>query len=537
MKHYKQFLAFMLALILCLAGITPLNVEAEEVTAETAYGDTVKYTVNYYLETSNGTFTLKQSVEKTAGDGMNITVAPDNDVLKNANVNLNFYKTPESQALDVVDGATVNFYYYQWIVATIRYFTDNTPYLQDNTSIKGITGQTFTAPLIDIDGYTKPEAQTITLNVSGNNVVDYNYTAIPEADYTVNYSGYDPVAKQKIAFVTMTKKVKVGESVTPAILSTDDLAKERKNQLEKAGTDTSKMTFDFSCYEAPTQTITKTVAADGSTVIEYVYNKVYSYYTVQHYFEQADGTYKLDTAKTVKAKAKTASKVTPAVGTYDNYTSPKTQTVNVSADDDTVVKYYYKLKNTSVSANGTTEKADEAEYTITDSAANTVSFKGTKKVGDVVIPSTVTINGKVYTVTAIADNAFLNVKDIKSVTIPATVKTIGKNAFKGCSNLEKVIISKNAVLKTIGNSAFEGCSKLKKITITAKVKKIGARAFYNCKSLKTVTFKGNTTTIGSKAFKGISDKTTVKTPKKYRAKLQKKMKKKSVGYVATWKFK
>ena len=35
-------MAFMLALILCLAGITPLNVEAEEVTAETAYEDACK---------------------------------------------------------------------------------------------------------------------------------------------------------------------------------------------------------------------------------------------------------------------------------------------------------------------------------------------------------------------------------------------------------------------------------------------------------------------------------------------------------------
>ncbi len=76
-------------------------------------------------------------------------------------------------------------------------------------------------------------------------------------------------------------------------------------------------------------------------------------------------------------------------------------------------------------------------------------------------------------------------KNIKSVTIPKTVKNggktfkvteIGKNAFKGCKKLKTVTIGLEVT--KIGNGAFKGCKKIKTIRILSKkLKKIGSKAF------------------------------------------------------------
>ncbi|MGP1458162.1 MAG: leucine-rich repeat protein [Treponema sp.] len=72
-------------------------------------------------------------------------------------------------------------------------------------------------------------------------------------------------------------------------------------------------------------------------------------------------------------------------------------------------------------------------------------------------------------------------KDIVSIVIPSTVKTIGDNAFHWCSSIETISIPDGVT--TIGNRAFWGCSSLKEITLPASVKSIGESAFEDCKAL------------------------------------------------------
>lgn len=84
--------------------------------------------------------------------------------------------------------------------------------------------------------------------------------------------------------------------------------------------------------------------------------------------------------------------------------------------------------------------------------------------GDVVIPSTVTYNGKQYTVTS-----------------------IGSKAFSGCTRLKKVTIPNSVT--SIGNEAFYYCIDLTTVTVPNSVTSIGNRAFYNCRSLEHVTSK------------------------------------------------
>ena len=52
--------------------------------------------------------------------------------------------------------------------------------------------------------------------------------------------------------------------------------------------------------------------------------------------------------------------------------------------------------------------------------------------GQVVIPSSITYEGRIYSVTSIGESAFLDCSRLTSVTIPGSVKSIGRSAFMGC---------------------------------------------------------------------------------------------------------
>ena len=120
-----------------------------------------------------------------------------------------------------------------------------------------------------------------------------------------------------------------------------------------------------------------------------------------------------------------------------------------------------------------------------------LTYYGGAETFDVVIPSTVENNGVTYTVTAIADKAFkvdTNTADyakISTVTIPSTVETIGASAFStkyyyDTRALSAVVFDDiaNSQLKTIGMNAFYGCNELTEFTFPASVETIGKNAFY-----------------------------------------------------------
>lgn len=103
-----------------------------------------------------------------------------------------------------------------------------------------------------------------------------------------------------------------------------------------------------------------------------------------------------------------------------------------------------------------------------------------------------TIGGDAFSETSITSFAF-----------PSSLKTIGEGAFRGCESLTSVILQDG--FETIGDYAFYGCSELKNVIIPSTVRYIGDYAFYNCKQLRTPSFSGTGNvplTIGNCAFNG-----------------------------------
>lgn len=89
--------------------------------------------------------------------------------------------------------------------------------------------------------------------------------------------------------------------------------------------------------------------------------------------------------------------------------------------------------------------------------------------------------------------AFLGCKNLESVAIPNSVKTIGTKAFSSCTSLLAVVIPDSVT--TIGSSAFQGCSSMESITISNQVNTIEEYTFSGCNSLKSLTIPGSVSEV------------------------------------------
>ncbi|MDD5996132.1 MAG: leucine-rich repeat domain-containing protein [Bacteroidales bacterium] len=172
---------------------------------------------------------------------------------------------------------------------------------------------------------------------------------------------------------------------------------------------------------------------------------------------------------------------------------------------------YVKLKNGEVAK----YKVDDVEEVVFDElqeadsllkynilSDSTVSvecgIKPEKLTGDVVIPSKVEIDGKVYNVTRIESSSFDSCYNMTNITIPASINSIGMEAFGGCLGLTNVEIPYGVT--SIDFNTFAYCRYLTKITIPSSITSIRNEAFNNCFNLRNIEIPSNVTEIGDKAF-------------------------------------
>lgn len=178
---------------------------------------------------------------------------------------------------------------------------------------------------------------------------------------------------------------------------------------------------------------------------------------------------------------------------------------------------------------GDTYSVGDLNYKLTGTKEVTVT--GLAKVTDtLVIPSSVTISGKVYKVTAIQDKAFYRNEDIVNVTIGNNVVNVGKYAFYQCSGLETVKFGKRVAI--INTCAFTQCPNLENVTLPSSIRKIGAKAFYQCTSIKIFKINGSALEYVGKKGLAINKTVTLRLPKKSYSSYRKLIKASSV-YVRT----
>lgn len=165
-----------------------------------------------------------------------------------------------------------------------------------------------------------------------------------------------------------------------------------------------------------------------------------------------------------------------------------------------------------------------------NTSASTATVAPLMYSGDIVIPESFVYDGKTYTVTHIQgeansvvaqmegyDAAFRNCVNLTSVTIPKSIKGIGRGAFKGCTSLKAVYISDLKSWCDINYSDLFGSDmtsanplyyahdlylngeKISDLVISDDIKTIGAYSFVGG-SFKSVTFGKEFEVIGEYSF-------------------------------------
>jgi len=182
-------------------------------------------------------------------------------------------------------------------------------------------------------------------------------------------------------------------------------------------------------------------------------------------------------------------------------------------------------------ADPTSATVDAITYSL-DNDAKTAEVTGCLgSVTDLNIPSSITANGNVYTVTSVAETAFYANRTLKAVHMPASIKTVGKDAFRNLSNLKSLYIEDLAAWCAIefanGNAnplynvfptsqskwgnVYIGGVATTEVVVPEGVTKIG-RSFYGFKAMTSITLPSTLKELGDQAFGNCINLTKVVIP-------------------------
>lgn len=125
------------------------------------------------------------------------------------------------------------------------------------------------------------------------------------------------------------------------------------------------------------------------------------------------------------------------------------------------------------------------------------------------------VNIKINQGTKVIEGAFKNLKAVKKIELPNTIKVVASSAFEECSFLE-VITNLPTNLERIYSSTFKGCKELKADIILSLIndnlKVIDKLAFANCQQLTEITIPDNVISLGAGVFNGCSKLKSISLP-------------------------
>ncbi len=124
------------------------------------------------------------------------------------------------------------------------------------------------------------------------------------------------------------------------------------------------------------------------------------------------------------------------------------------------------------------------------------------------LPVPKTLDG--LTVTAIGEGVFseLSNEQVKCISLPETVTSIGEDAFYECRGIE-LVIDPRAVLTEVGAGAFYGCDAIRSVTLGEGMTSIAPDAFFGCRGLKEIRIPKSVKTLEDNAFADCTSLVTV----------------------------
>lgn len=145
-------------------------------------------------------------------------------------------------------------------------------------------------------------------------------------------------------------------------------------------------------------------------------------------------------------------------------------------------------------------------YSTSGEKATVIQDTSYQEFTELSIPATVSIDGKEYRVTGIGNSAFYNCWQLRSLTLPEGLETIGRQAFMYVPVSELTLPTS---LKTIREQAFFNCNGIKELIIPEGVASIGDYAFAYMNGLTKLELPATLKEIGRRLIEGCTKLETV----------------------------
>lgn len=135
-------------------------------------------------------------------------------------------------------------------------------------------------------------------------------------------------------------------------------------------------------------------------------------------------------------------------------------------------------------------------------------------------------------VIGVEDGAFKNCTGLTKVSVTYNVKTVGKEAFYGCTSLTQADVAgaeqigasafRNTAITSIylphvtriENYTFYNCTQLAQVSLSNSLTDIGDFAFKNCTSLTSINIPNSVKNVWNEVFMGCTNLATVTLPEK-----------------------
>ena len=189
---------------------------------------------------------------------------------------------------------------------------------------------------------------------------------------------------------------------------------------------TAALTISVEFEEIPATTYTLSLTSDANGSISYGEQKVSGGTSSLSVAEGTNAVITISANEGYRLKSLTVdgTDVTSSV-VNNSYTIS-----NITAN--TTVSAVFTQIITDISANG-------INYSVISEDAATLTVTSANIKGEVTIPETLTYGGKIWTVVALGDKALANNPELLSISIPATVTSVGDDILDGCTGIAAII--------------------------------------------------------------------------------------------------
>ena len=395
----------------------------------------------------------------------------------------------------------------------------------DAPEVQNLTGTadaTITPAVKSYTGFTAPSARTVTIAPDGTLVVDYYYT---RNSYSITF-----VTNGGASITTINQKYQSSVTVPNATRTGYTFGGWYTNKTlttKYTGTTISSSNITLYAYWTEENKPSDFTYSGTSAITISAYNGTSTTMWIPAYIGGVPVTTIPSSAfanKTTLVKAVIPNTVT-SIGSaaFKGCSALETLSIPFVGDKkhDANSEYKYTFGYIFGTSSYTGGVSTSQRYMTT--SAGEGKFNTTSKA--YYIPSSlknIVITGTDY----IQYGAFDNCTNIESITLPQTISTIRKYAFYNCTSLKKLNSSIDGEfiipsgVKSIGEAAFMYNKKLTTLTIPATVTSIGDNAFDECNALSKVnsTTEGTMNllpglkSIGTYAFRKNTSLTTIIVP-------------------------